>query len=164
MKKFELVDAFNIFEKILKENKKNVKFNYLVAINKSKIQPLVDIINDIKKPSDDYVQYEQKRIDICKKHCIKDEDGNPVMKNVSGTEIFTGLDKNEKFKEEMNAFIEEKSAVLEEIQNKNKQLNELLNEEETIEWKAIDIDMFPDDLLEGNIIEFFINIGLIKEL
>ena len=164
MKKVDLISAYNIFEMILEKNKKNVKFNYLVAINKSKIEPIKKIIENIQKPSESQTEYERRRIEVCQAHCDKDENGEPVIKDVMGKQIYSGLNDNEEFKKRYNELNEECKSVIEEIENKQKQLSELLNEDEDIDWKKIDIDLFPDDLLEGNIIEFFIKIGLIKEI
>jgi len=162
MKKIAILKAYNVFDYILKKNEKNVKYNYLIAINKDKIKSIKEVITEINKPSKEQNEYQEKRIDLCKKYCDKDDNGNPITTKKDNKEIFSGLENNEEFKKEFEQLNEDNKGVIEEIENQSKQLSELLEEEESIEWKKINIDLFPNNT-ETEIIEFFIEIQLIEE-
>ena len=60
---------------------RGVKFAYAMAKNKRTITAELEDLQKALKESEQYTDYEKKRIELCKKHCIKDDDGNLVMQN-----------------------------------------------------------------------------------
>jgi len=147
MKNVEMIQLVQVIDKVLPVSKK-VKFNYLLNKNKRLIDEEQKTLAEISKPSDKIVEFETKRLELCRTHCTKDDDGNPVLNK--DTNRFEGLDKSAKFKKAFEKLAKEYDEAIKENQEKMNQYDELLQEESKVELVKIPIDIVPDDVIAGN--------------
>ena len=90
MKKYELLRINDLLVKSV--NYQNHEFAYAIFKNKQIVENAlieVDFMNDV---SPEYVEYENKRVDLCKRTCKKDSSGKDVVKDgrfeIEDTETF----------------------------------------------------------------------------
>ena len=118
---------------------KSTKFQYQLFKIKSAIQKSTEEFNEFLKTTDCFKkvsEYDEKRIELCKKYAEKDEDGNPK----SNGNNFVIDEKNGEFKVEI-------FKLYKEYENDLKALEEI-KEENKIEvtFTPIDLNNTPDDL------------------
>ena len=53
----------------------NSKFVYAVARNKDKMDSLIKSLNNMRKPSDEYIKYQEELDVVNRKHALKEADG-----------------------------------------------------------------------------------------
>ncbi|MFW6272824.1 MAG: hypothetical protein ACOC2U_03490, partial [bacterium] len=87
MKRSEVIGLLNTIDNVLPLSKK-VKFNYALLKNKKILEAEQEIIKEVLKPSDAFMEFDQKRIDVCKKHADKDENGEVIIND----DVFSGLE------------------------------------------------------------------------
>lgn len=123
--------------------KGNVKFAYGILKNKKAIEKELEILEELRKPSEKQDEFEKKRVELCTKHSKKDKNGEPKIKD----DAFDIEDKV-KFQEELDKLKEKEGfEELEKEQKKKKEeINSLLEEEIEIELHKIKLDDFPDEL------------------
>ena len=56
-----------------------VKFAYAVARNLQIIKREMEALQEAIKPSDDFSDFEKKRLELCRKHADKNEKGDPII-------------------------------------------------------------------------------------
>ena len=90
MKKYELLRINDVLVKSV--DFQNHEFAYAIFKNKQIIEKAlleVDFMNDV---APEYVEYENKRVDLCKKTCKKDSSGMDIVKDgrfdIEDTETF----------------------------------------------------------------------------
>lgn len=96
MKKYEILRISDILIKSI--NYKNHEFAYAVFKNKQLVDNAlleVDFMNDVEP---EYIEYENKRLELCKKTCRKDQNGMDIVNDgrfdIEDTESFKdGMDK-----------------------------------------------------------------------
>ncbi len=78
MKRSEL---FNLYNKLqgLRSYNDNKRFSYALIKNIKIIQEEIEKLNEIIKPNDEFLKFEDERIQICNSHCVKDENGEPDL-------------------------------------------------------------------------------------
>jgi deoxyhypusine synthase len=94
---------------------KGIKFAYALNKNKRLIKKEVNRIYDIVKPSEKYLEYDKKRIDMAKKHAKVDENGEPLVEN----EKYVMKNKR-KFNSELKKLQEEYGDAFKEQQEKER--------------------------------------------
>lgn len=52
---------------------------YTLVMLKKKLQPEVEVIDDLNKPPERIQEFENRRLDLCKEFSSKDDKGNPVV-------------------------------------------------------------------------------------
>ena len=130
-------DLFNLFNSLCNlSNLKGIKFSYGIIKNKKNIKNEIEILQNIIKPSQEFIEFDKEREKLCKKYSKKDEKGEIIIKNNNYDikseckEIF-----NKEFddlKEQNKEFIIKREKQLEEY-------NKLLEEECNIELHKIKI-------------------------
>lgn len=130
LQKQEVISISNIIDKILAESNK-IKLNYkLLSIldefknEKEKIQ---NILEKFQK------EYDEKRLEICKRHCTKNEDGTEKIKDNK----FCGLEDNENFIKEINIMNES-------FDEKRMELTNILKEDIEFDIDLVSVDLIPD--------------------
>jgi len=141
----ELINISNTIFDVLKESKK-VKLNYLLNLNKTNIDSDIKMINDAIKTSKKFEEFEQKRIDVCLKYCEKNDNGEPIIIN----EVYQGLENNKTFNDEFGKIKEKYKTEIDERQKQLDEYNKLLKEDVEFEFNKIDLDLIPDDLMNGH--------------
>ena len=153
MNKKDIVDLYNILMSF--NGSYTAKFSYFISKNKSLINPEINVLKEIEKPSKEFLKYEKEKLNTIIKYAVKKEDGNPLIinnqykiDNVKGFEL-----EHDKLKEKYKDCIKEK-------ETKDKEIEEILNEEIEIELYKIKIDLIPD--IEVDKMDVLIKLDLIE--
>jgi hypothetical protein len=77
MKKKDVLVVFGLIDELLKDCKITA-LNWKLIQNKNLIKPLKEELDQFIEYSQEYKEFDQKRIDLCIKHSIKDEAGNTL--------------------------------------------------------------------------------------
>jgi hypothetical protein len=122
MKKFELLRINDSLVKAM--NYKNHEFAYAVFKNKQMVETFLqqlDFFNDVDPR---YVEYENRRIALCKQVCKKDQNGEDVIKDGRYE-----IENNEIFQKEMEILHREYQSEISVRETQIDKLNEVLQEE-----------------------------------
>jgi len=126
---------------------KGFKLGYGIARTKAKLKPEVEALDEALKPDAAFQKYEEKRLELCRKHVQKDVGGNPL---VSGNEFVFG-DNREAFDTEMLSLQEEFAGA---IEDRKKQIEDYLaglKEKLTVEVHQIAEADVPADATVGQV-------------
>ena len=158
LKMFEIKSLLNILKKF--ETVKNKKIAYFALRNSHLLVDELAPLNELEKQffSDEYKEFEQKRLELVTKYQLKDEENNPLVKE-DGTHDFgageAALDVEwKKLRAEYKSSIDEREEI-------NKQFEEILKEDVELKVIKINFNDLPDDIIEAT--EFDIMKLLIKE-
>ena len=58
---------------------RGLKTSYALARTLKAIEAEMRLMEDIQRPAAGFQEYDRERIELCRKHCAKDEKGNPKM-------------------------------------------------------------------------------------
>lgn len=133
---------------------KGVKFAYTVIKNKKKIEEELKILEEAIKPSTEFQDYENKRLQICNIHSEKHEDGTPVIEDNK----FKIIDLDT-FNEELSDLKEQYLESISERESQIMEYNNLLNEECDLELDKLVFTDLPQDITTQQLemIDFMIN-------
>jgi hypothetical protein len=81
MIKRSVLTLWQNLNEIKSEKSFSQKFKYFIAKNISIIRPEIEVLSEMNKPDDDFMEYEKERIKIGEQHSLKDKDGNPIITN-----------------------------------------------------------------------------------
>lgn len=115
------------------------RFAYAISKNKKFIQEELELVEKSLVQSDEYKAYEAKRIELCKKHSHKDENGEAKMTN----NTFDIIDRK-KFDKELKVLQDEYKDTLEEHLKKVEEYNKLLDMDTEITFFKIKLEILPD--------------------
>jgi len=144
MNRNDLAKITNVLNDVLLKCKK-VKLNDLFITNVNKIEPILTSVKKSINISEEYKEYDTKRVDLCKKLALKDENNKPILKDG----VFDGLENNVEFNKEIEALDLEYKDCIKENEQMWKEYSELMNEEIEFVFELIDINLIPDDLIDG---------------
>lgn len=128
------------------------KFKLPLILNEMKIDEHLKALEELRKPSDKFQEYEQKRRELILKHAELDEGGNIKLyseENGQGKRLydygFPNIVKDEKeFKEKNKALQEEYKEVIEKQQKAAEEFENTLKTDADIELKKIPFEEFPE--------------------
>lgn len=115
------------------------RFAYAISKNKKFIQEELELVEKSLIQSDEYKAYEAKRIELCKKHSHKDENGEAKMTN----NTFDIIDRAA-FDTELKVLQEAYSVELENHLKKVEEYNKLLETDTEITFFKIKLEIVPD--------------------
>lgn len=156
------IEILKLYEGLQRVNKLGgSKFAYAVGRDLALLQPVVDAINKALKLPEDYYQYkdefEKNRLELCKKHCRKDENGVLIIKNSDNKSEYDIADRNE-FVTEYNQMVKELNEKYSELKAREteirKEYEEFLNQECGEELNLIKIkeEWIIDDGITGEMV------------
>jgi hypothetical protein len=152
----KILRAYSVVDHLRKE-KTSLLFHLRLLEIKDAIEPMVKRIQELNKPSAEYVAFDKQRIALCEQYSLHHEDGSP---KTQGGQYLLDLDR----KEEFDTKIEElktshKEAVDAWISNQE-ELAKILQEEEEVECNKIPCSLIPATLEltgeESDIIRLFL--------
>lgn len=122
------------------------KLAYAIAKNFDRVERELDIIRSANKPDKEYDEYEEKRKELCRKHALKDEKGQPTI-TFDGVQHVFVMEDQEFFDSEMEVLQQEYQAVLEREEQRKSDHRKWLEEEEIqFEGHAIKEEWVPEDV------------------
>ncbi len=149
MKRSEL---FNLYNKLqgLRSYNDNKRFSYALIKNIKIIQEEIEKLNEIIKPNDEFLKFEDERIQICNSHCVKDENGEP---DLDGDE-FKIIDKD-KFDESLKPLKEKHNTTLNQRQQQIEKYNSMLDDNIEIELSKVGPDDLPDNITSNELEDIY---------
>lgn len=149
MKRSELFDLYNRLQG-LRYHSDNKKFSYALIKNIKTIESEINRLNEIIKPTEDFLQFEQERIAICRSHAIKDENGEPIL---NGDEF--QIEDMSKFNSDLEPMKMKYQDVLHKRQQQIEKYNSLLDEQVEVELIKIGPDDLPDSITPNEIEDIY---------
>jgi len=140
MKRSEVGEKMAAFKRLDRVNE--TRFAYAIAKNKQILKRELEAIQEARKISDAYKEYDVERLELVRDHAERDEDGNPVMIDAVNIKVRNRMEFNaalEKLQEGHKEALEDERARVEKFEA-------FLGEEFTIEMFGIKPEHIPDDL------------------
>lgn len=136
MNKAEIILLYKSIVTIFNKNLPGAKFAYSIKRNIDLLLPEVEAIDKAKLSSPEYMEYEQKRVDLVKNYAEKDDKGEPIIKDNE----FQGVDFSNP------DFVAKYSELNKEYEKPLKEINDLLNEEVDVQLYKVNIKDVPNEL------------------
>lgn len=150
MKRSKIVGIFNYFSSI-EDQKISPKGAYAssknISLAKNEIEALQKAQAKAEMP-EGVRECELKRIELCKKYCNKDEDGELIIIN---EKFDIPLDAQNKIDKELVKLQEEHKDAFEEKEKIEKEFSELLEEDVKIEFHKIKLEDLPERISPAEI-------------
>ena len=156
MKRRIAVSLWNALSK-MEGMKYDVRFSYILAKNKIALKPEIEILNELKKSSPDYLEFENKRVELAQKYCDRDSSG--TLKIINNQFV---IKEKQLFEEEI---IKLKTEYMKPIENREKQLKEyevFLNEDIYFTPAKVKFSYLPSQI-ESSLMEILIEAGIIED-
>ncbi len=139
MKRSELKGLHQKLEEV--SNLPGIKFAYAVSKNKQSIKTELSLLQEMATASENYLKYDNARIELCKKYAKKDEKGTPILKDNS-----YDIEDREAFDKEIEMLQKENASVMDERETQMKELETFLDEEIEFELHKIKLEDVPQDI------------------
>lgn len=136
----------------------SIKFSYFVAKNKIAIKEEFTLLDELRKPSSEYIEYDTQRAQLAQKLADRDEKGQVRIENNN----FIIVEKVDEFKTELDKLKKKYSKFIKEHEKKMKEFESLLDEEITFSGPKIDLKDIPQTI-EPSLLETLISANLIIE-
>lgn len=126
----------------------NVSFAYAVVKNLKLLEKEIEILEEVRKPSDEFTQEFQPKVDeLVKKHSKKDEDGNPEQADgPQGATIQVDPANKAKFEKEFAKLEKENKPLVDQRMVQLNKFNDLLQVEAEIELVKIKKEDLPENI------------------
>lgn len=146
----KLVAMFGLINRLLNQ-KTSVRFHYLLLKNKKLLQPEIEAIQEAQQidPPAGHNEFNDKRIELCKEYCVKDENGEAVIKQGNYAII---PERKEEFEGKMADLKEEYKGLIEELDKRQEDFVNLLKEHVEVNLTTIPLSVMPEELV-GNEVE-----------
>lgn len=157
MKRETLVRLWKSIER-LEGLKHDVRFSYFLAKNKVSLKSELDIMEEAQKPSEAFLEFENRRVELAQQFADKDANGQPKVHNGQ----YVIFDSRDDFEKDMKKL---KTKFKSAISAREKQIEEyaaLLKEPVELELAKIRFSQLPPQI-ESAYLEVFLEAGLIDE-
>lgn len=137
MKRKDLVTLYTVLNKL--SDIQHTKFAYFVMKNIKIIKPEIEFIQDLNKVPSEFIEYDKKRIEMCKKYAVKDDEGQPIIED-GNYKI-----KNQKlFDKKLNELKKEYYDTIEEKNKKDLGMTKFLMEDADVDFYKIKMEDLPE--------------------
>jgi len=150
MKNRDLSTLFQGLQEV--SNFKGVKFAYVVAKNRKLIEEELKTLEEVNKPSEQYLDFEQKRVKLCEQHANKCDNGQPKI--LGDRYDITNM---EAFNKDLETLKNEYLTCVIERENQLRESEKLMNEDCKLQLLKINSIYLPNDI-NGSQIEKIISI------
>jgi hypothetical protein len=158
MKKVDVLklnEVFNLFA----DKKYGVKFSYFLARNKIAIKSEVEALEEVRKPDQEFLDFELERITLAREYADKDSEDKPIIQN----NAFIILKQIDLFENSMKSLKIRFKDVIEKRELQMKELEKILDEDFSLEKPfRISFSDLPSEI-EPSIVEILITCDLIKD-
>lgn len=120
------------------------KIAYAIARNINKIKPEMEAIDKSIEASDEYKAFENKRLELVKEHCKKDENGELIIKDGN-------YDVEDSYAAVYEDLKKEHADVLAAREKQIEEYNELLDTEVSIDLFKVKFDSLPEDITASQV-------------
>lgn len=129
----------------LYKNATGAKFTYALTKNKSIINSELKELDNMSKglsKDEKFMEYEEKRMDLCKKHCNRDENNKPIIINGQ----FDLSNKLPEFELDFSNLNEEYKELLDAKEVIREEIEEYRNKEIELELHGINFEDIPNTI------------------
>lgn len=134
----------NYFQEL--NNLKGPVFLHTILENIKLLNNEIEKINNLIKGTDEYNEYQNKRIDICNNYAEKDEDGNVVKVVNNNIEEFKIDKDNKEFVEEIEILQKKYKNAIDEFLKQIDEYNNYLETTIEINFSTLSINDIPEDI------------------
>lgn len=117
------------------------RFTYTISKNKEVLKKVVEEIQKKAEMHENYKEYEKERVELNEKHTKRDKDGNPEIKDKK----YVIKDKAV-FDKEIEKLNKKYKDAIEEREEQRKAVEEMANNEVTLELRTIPLSIVPDTI------------------
>ena len=159
MKKKTVMDLWNVIMR-LEELKSDIKFSYFIARNKMLLQKHVEELSKVQQPTQDFMEFEDKRVILLQQHADKDKNGRAQHCSQSNQYVVTV--NRDRFNEE---FAQLKDSYKDTLTSRDKQMTEyfkILDEDISIKLMKIKFSKLPREI-QPIFLNIFMEADLIEE-
>lgn len=118
----------------------SIKSSYALAKTFKKLEPIIEGVSAMEKPSEKYIEFQNKRLALCQQLAKKNKDGEPTI--VNDRYVF---DDQKAFDIEVEKLTIEYKETIEEREKIQKELQDRLkNDEDEVEIHELTLDVLPD--------------------
>jgi len=148
----KIYELFNLYNKLqgLRYHSDNKKFSYALIKNIKSIESEIKNLNEIIKPTENFLKFEQERLIVCQNHSIKDENSEPIS---NGDEY--QIEDMNKFNIDLEPLKIKYQDTLAKRQKQIEKYNSLLNQEIEIDLIKIGPDDLPDAITPNEIEDIY---------
>lgn len=119
-----------------------VIFGYALNKNLEIMRPEIEALQKAITPSEKFIEYDKKRVEIVKKHALKDEKGDFIV-NASGYDVGDNISIVE---EEIKPLNEEYAKAIKDREDQIKEYNKLIKEDSSIKLYKVKLENLPKDI------------------
>lgn len=147
----EVITMWNTINHLQDMGLMGAKYKYWLSINKKNIETVKSSIEEISKempPVEGFKAFSDHRIQLCKE--IELIEGQKILhKEIlpNGNETYK-IDNNEKFEEQLAPLKEEYADAIEANSKREKEINDLLDQEVEVKMFVLNVDNLPDEVPE----------------
>lgn len=143
---------FNLYNKLqgVKYHTDSVKFSYALIKNIKTIELEIQKLNESIIPSDDFLKFEQERIQVCQDHTQKDENGDPI---VIDNEF--QIENQEEFNIALLPIKEKYGRILQLRQNQIDAYNRMLDEKIEMDLILVGVDELPKEMTPNELEDIY---------
>ena len=157
MKRRTLLKLWQVVQR-LEGLKHDVRFSYFLAKNKVALKAELDILDEAQKPSDTFVAYEQKRVELAQQFSDKDDNGQPKTHNGQ----YVIYDNKADFEKEIKKLKTKFKTAIAAREKQIKEYEALLDEPVETQLTKIRFSQLPPQI-ESAFLEVFIEANIIEE-
>ena len=147
MTKQEALNLYNGLQNV--SNLKGAKWAYAIARNVEKLRPEVEALRKAYTMSEEFADYEGKRLELAQKYSVKEKNVPKTVK-IGQTEEYLIADKD-KFNQEVAKLQKKYNKAIVERKKQLKDFNEILGEKIEIDLYMIDSDYIPEEITSGQV-------------
>ena len=147
----------NEIASFLLKNTKKAQLSWRLIQFKKIFENDIKLMSEYIEPTEEFKKFEEKRVSLCQIYCDKNDDGTPKIVN----NTYVGLEKSSTFKDELGKLREEYKEEVAQMDEKFRYyetaiLNETVEFDKILEdskFKKIQIELIPEDLVTGDLLE-----------
>jgi len=78
--KGDIIELWKVIESLV-DKPAHIKFNYAVLKNRKLLENEIKTLEELSKPSEEFIEFESERYRICSDYSEKDQNGSPILEN-----------------------------------------------------------------------------------
>jgi hypothetical protein len=157
--KREILELDAQFEQAIAQTK-NVPFKvvYALSVNSKTIREAAEIIKKTLEPTKEFIEYNEKRIELAKSLADKDEVGEPILIGEENNKRFQMIEHLEEFNTKLNELIAEYKEAIDNYNFSHSEEN--INEKIELDLHAVSLQLIENERFDGitaNVLSYFVS-------
>lgn len=135
-------EIYKVLENITEHG--TVEFQFKLRLNRTLMKPYIETLEEVRKATASLLQsFETKKIEVIKRHCELNSDGEPVVQN-NQYKIVDMIS----FNKDLTQLTTEHREEAENYQKKLNELTDLLQKKIELPFEYILVDELPDEIMD----------------